>query len=74
MARGGEAIFVVNDFSGKGGTFRVKVDAKALGLKGGFKAYDFESKEPAEVRLEGDEVVLELKPYDFRVVMLKGGK
>ena len=71
MARGGEAIFVVNDFSGKGGTFRVKVDAKALGLKGGFKAYDFESKDGAAVKMEGGEVVLELRPYDFHIVILK---
>ena len=71
MARGGEAIFVVNDFSGKGGTFRVKVNAKMLGLKGGFKAYDFESKDGAEVKVEGGEIVLDLKPYDFHIVILK---
>ena len=73
-AASGEAVFVVSDFTGKGGEVRVGLDAAALGLGKGFKAYDFEAKDPTEVRLEGNEVVLELKPYGFRAVMLKGGK
>ena len=64
----------MSDFTGKGGEVRVGLDAAALGLGKGFKAYDFEAKDPTEVRLEGNEVVLELKPYGFRAVMLKGGK
>ncbi len=70
----GEALFAVNDFSGKGGEVRVRPDAKALGLKPGWRAFDFEQLGEAEVPSDGGEVAVQVKPYDFRVVLLKGGK
>ena len=73
-AGAGEALFAVNDFSGKGGEVRVRQDAKALGLKPGWRAFDFEQPGEAEVPSDGGEVAVQVKPYDFRVVLLKGGK
>ena len=70
----GEALFAVNDFSGKGGEVRVRPDAKSLGLKPGWRAFDFEQLGEAEVPSDGGEVTVQVKPYDFRVVLLKGGK
>ena len=60
----GEAIVVLSDFSGKGGVFNLKPDEKALGLKPGWKAYDFETGKPAELALT-------VEPYDFRAVIFK---
>jgi len=69
--KGGEAIVIVNDFSGQGGEVKIKVDAKLLGIKRGFKAFDFEQEGEAPVALSGDEITVSLKPYDFAVVILK---
>ena len=60
----GEAIVILSDFSGKGGVFNLKPDEKALGLKPGWKAYDFETGKPAELALA-------VEPYDFRAVIFK---
>jgi len=68
---GGEAVFVVCDFSGKGGKVRVKLDAKLLGLKSDYRAFDFEAENETPVPCADDEVEVELKPFDFRVVILK---
>ena len=60
----GEAIVILSDFSGKGGIFNLKPDEKALGLKPGWKVYDFETGKPAGLALT-------VEPYDFRVVIFK---
>lgn len=66
-----EAIVIVNDFSGKGGEVKIKVDAQMLGLKRGFKAFDFEQEGEVPLALANDEISVVLKPYDFAVVILK---
>ena len=68
----GEAVFVVSDFTGEGGEVRVGIDASAFGLGAGCRAYDFETGE--RVEKAGNEVVVDVKPYDFRVVQLREGK
>ena len=69
MARDGEAAFVLSDYTDAGGTFRVTPDAAALGLKPGFRAYDME--DGSELKIKDGAVVVEVKPSDFRMVVLK---
>jgi len=71
MARGGEAIVIVSDFSGLGGTVRIKPDAEALGLPDGFEAIDFESSAETAYEVAEGEVLVPVDPYDFRMVLLK---
>ena len=67
--RGGEAAFVVCDYTDAGGVFRVRPDVAALGLQPGFRAYDME--DGSEVPVEDGEVSVRVKPSDFRMVVLK---
>ena len=53
---------------------KMTLGKKALGLKPGWRAFDFEQPGEAEVPSDGGEVAVQVKPYDFRVVLLKGGK
>ena len=69
MARGGEAAFVVCDYTDAGGVFRVRPDVAALGVQPGFRAYDME--DGSEVPVEDGEVSVRVKPSDFRMVVLK---
>ena len=65
MARRGEAIVIVSDFD-KGGEFAIVPDAAAMGLKGGFRAYDFETG--AEIPVENGTAKVTLKKHDFAIV------
>lgn len=66
---GGEAAFVISDYSEKGGEFRVRPDVKLLGIGTGFKAYDME--DGSELPVRNGEVVVQVKPCDFRMVVLR---
>ncbi|MBQ2632857.1 MAG: hypothetical protein IJG13_24545 [Kiritimatiellae bacterium] len=67
--RGGEATFVVCDYTDAGGVFRVRPDVAALGLPPGFRAYDME--DGSEVPVADGEVSVSVNPSDFRMVVLK---
>ena len=68
MARGGEALVVVSDWS-EGGEYELAPDCAALGTPQGFSACDFETGAP--LRVEDGRVRLSLKKHDFAVVRLK---
>ena len=65
----GTARIVVSDYAGKGGTFTVRPDRKLLKLKDDFTAFDAETGKALAVK--DGEIVLEVPPFDFKVVGLK---
>ena len=57
-----------SDFD-KGGACAIAPDAAAMGLSGGFKAYDFETG--AEIPLENGAAKVTLKKHDFAIVSFR---
>lgn len=68
MARGGKAMLMVNDY-GNGGSFVVKPDASALGLKAGFQAFNVETGKPLLVK--DGKILIELKKHDFMLIEIR---
>lgn len=66
-----EVLITVSDWA-KGGTVTVKPDAATLGLKAGFKAYDFETG--AEIPVKDGAVAVTLKKHDFAIIRLSAGE
>lgn len=65
MARNGEAVVVVSDWE-KGGNYRLKPDAGALGLPAGFRAFDMETGK--ELAVTDGAVSVALKRLDYVIV------
>ena len=68
MARGGEALVVVSDWS-EGGEYELAPDCAALGTPQGFSACDFETGAP--LRVQDGRVRLSLRKHDFAILRLK---
>jgi len=68
MAKKDAAIVIVSD-NAEGGTVTVKPDAATLGLKAGYKAYDFETGK--ELALKDGAVDVTLKRHDFAIIEFK---
>ena len=68
---GGEALVVVSDFE-SGGDYAIAPDAAALGLKPGFRAYDFETG--AELPVVKGAVGVRLSRLDYVIVAFCQGR
>ena len=68
FAQGGRAVVVASDWSG-GGEYVIRPDAKALGLKAGFRARNIETGE--EIPVSDGAAKVSLGKYDFAMVVFE---
>ena len=68
FAHGGRAVVVVSDWSG-GAEYSIAPDAKALGIKSGFRARNAETGE--EIAVSDGRVKVTLGKYDYAVVVFE---